>query len=177
MNRPNDLWRSIFPPLSLEKNKANFIHIQLQPPADFGLWCWHVKYFISRGGKEKKTEKLIFYKVESWLEIREMSCNKNKFCDECRGVSIVLTGAIKASGDGVQKGVLWGQEALHHRHLDPDVGWPTAGWKLHHPRCTAGGFQGVSAGAGGDFEGLVAGTHIYSHTSPSNAASRLGRLK
>lgn len=29
----------------------------------------------------------------------------------------ILTGAIKMVHDGVQKGVLWGEEALHHRHL------------------------------------------------------------
>ena len=87
-------------------------------------------------------------------------------------VSLVLTGAIEACRDGVQKGVLRGQEALHHRHLDPDVGWPTAGCRSHHPRGTAGGFQG----AGGDFEGdspvPAAGTHIYSHPSPSDASLR-----
>lgn len=94
-------------------------------------------------------------------------------------VSIVLTGAIEARSDGVQKGVLWGQEALHHRHLDPDVGRPTAGWRSHHPRGTTGGFQGLSAGAGGDFEGdspvPVVGTHIYStsgHPSQSDASPR-----
>lgn len=80
-------------------------------------------------------------------------------------VSIILTGAIEACRDGVQKGVLGGQEALHHRHLDPDVGRPTAGSRSHHPRIRAGGFQGLSAGAG-DFEGdrvvAAAGTHIYS---------------
>jgi len=66
--------------------------------------------------------------------------------------SIVLTSAIETRSDGVQKGVLWGQEALHHWHLDPDVGRPTAGWRSHHPRGTPGGFQGLSAGAG-DFGG------------------------
>lgn len=87
---------------------------------------------------------------------------------------VVLTGAIEACCDSVQKGVLGGQEALHHRHLDPDVEWPTAGWRLHHLRCTAGGFRGVSAGAGGDDGGdspvPAAGAHIYSHTSPSDTA-------
>lgn len=29
-----------------------------------------------------------------------------------------LTGAIKVVGDGVQEGVLWSEEPLHHRHLD-----------------------------------------------------------
>lgn len=29
----------------------------------------------------------------------------------------ILTGAIKVVGDGVQEGVLGGQEALHHRHV------------------------------------------------------------
>lgn len=29
----------------------------------------------------------------------------------------ILTGAIKMVHDGVQKGVLWSEEALHHRHL------------------------------------------------------------
>lgn len=29
----------------------------------------------------------------------------------------LLTGAIKVVGDGVQEGVLWGEEALHHGHL------------------------------------------------------------
>lgn len=94
-------------------------------------------------------------------------------------VSVVLTGAIKARSDGVQKGVLRGQEALHHRHLDPDVGQPTAGWRSHHPTGTAGGFLGLSAGAAGDFEGdspvPVAGTHIYSncgHPPPSDASPK-----
>ncbi len=94
-------------------------------------------------------------------------------------VSSVLTGAIEARSNGVQKGVLWGQEALHHRHLDPDVGRPTAGWRSHHPRGTTGGFQGLSAGAGGDFEGdnpvPAAGTHIDSksgHPSPSDASPK-----
>lgn len=93
-------------------------------------------------------------------------------------VSIVLTGAIEACRDGVQKGVLGGQEALHHWHLDPDVGRPTAGLRSHHPRIRAGGFQGLSAGAG-DFEAdsplLVVGTHIYSkssHHSPGDASPK-----
>lgn len=29
----------------------------------------------------------------------------------------ILTGAIKMVHNGVQKGVLWREEALHHRHL------------------------------------------------------------
>lgn len=33
-----------------------------------------------------------------------------------RGISAVLTGAIEVLGDGVQEGVLWGQEPLHYRH-------------------------------------------------------------
>lgn len=48
---------------------------------------------------------------------------------EVKGISgykvfrkVRLTCAIKACCDGVQKGVLWGQEALHHRHFYPDVG-------------------------------------------------------
>lgn len=48
---------------------------------------------------------------------------------EVKGISgykvfrkVRLTCAIKACRDGVQKGVLWGQEALHHRHFYPDVG-------------------------------------------------------
>lgn len=48
-----------------------------------------------------------------------------KFCQQYqrkKTASSVLTGAIKACCDSVQKGILWGQEALHHRHLDPDVG-------------------------------------------------------
>lgn len=51
------------------------------------------------------------------------------FSVEVKGISgykvfrkVTLTGAIKACRDGVQKGVLWGQEALHHRHFYPDVG-------------------------------------------------------
>lgn len=81
-----------------------------------------------------------------------------------QSVSIVLTGAIEARRDGVQKGVLRGQEALHHWHLDPDVGRPTAGCRSHHPRNKAGG----AAGAGhfeGDSPALVAGMHIYSKIS------------
>lgn len=54
-----------------------------------------------------------------------------------QNVSIVLTSAVETSGDGVQEGVLRGQEALHHRHVDPDVGQPTAGWTSHHPRSEA----------------------------------------
>lgn len=147
---------------------------------------WHVKFFFfSRSSREntknaatRKTPFFFFFKVESWQEMRgDWKVPKI----HAQRASIALTGAIKACCDGVQKGVLWGQEALHHRHLDPGVGWPTAGWRLHHPRGTAGGFQGVSAGAGGDFEGdspvPVAGTHIYSHPSPSDAACGLGRLK
>lgn len=93
-----------------------------------------------------------------------------------QSVCIVLTGAIKACSNGVQKGVLWGQEALHHWHLDPDVGQPTAGWRSHHSKGTAGGFQGLSTGAGGDFDGdspvPFTGTHIYSHPSPSDASPK-----
>lgn len=109
-----------------------------------------------------------------------MSCNNNRLYEN------VHTGAIEACCDGVQKGVLRGQEALHHRHLDPDVGRPTAGWRSHHPRGTAGGFQGLSAGAGGHFDGdspvPVTGTHIYSQPSPSDAFPKdnsavWGRLK
>lgn len=33
-----------------------------------------------------------------------------------RGISAVLTGAVEVLGDGVQEGVLWGQEPLHYRH-------------------------------------------------------------
>lgn len=55
---------------------------------------------------------------------------------------VLLTSAIKACCDGVQKGVLRGQEALHHRHCHPGMGSPTAGWRSHHPRGTVGGFYG-----------------------------------
>lgn len=78
---------------------------------------------------------------------------------------LVLTGAIEACGNGVQEGVLWGQEALHDGHLDPEVGQLKAGCFSHHLRSTAGSFQGVSAGVG-DFRGdrLVQSRelHIYS---------------
>lgn len=40
---------------------------------------------------------------------------------------VLLTGAVEARCDGVQEGVLRGQEALHHRHFHPGAGSPTAG--------------------------------------------------
>lgn len=33
--------------------------------------------------------------------------------------AVLLTGAIEASGDGVQEGVLRGQQPSHHRHPAP----------------------------------------------------------
>lgn len=184
----NDLWRSIF--CFCLTVKQNFTHIKLYPPADLRFWyrapmsdMWN-SFFFPRSGRENTkhaaTRKTLFFFWSGELTENEGRLKSTKKSHAQRA-SIVLTGAIKACCDGVQKGVLWGQEALHHRHLDPGVGWPTAGWRLHHPRGTAGGFQGVSAGAGGDFEGdspvPVAGTHIYSHPSPSDAACSLGRLK
>lgn len=81
-----------------------------------------------------------------------------------RSFWVALTGAVEARGDGVQEGVLWGQEALHHGHLGPDAGRPTAGWRSHHPGGAAGGFQGLWAGAGETLRVAVQcrpGTHIY----------------
>ena len=52
----------------------------------------------------------------------------------------VLTGAVEARGDGVQEGVLGGQEPLHHRHDDdPGEGGPLSTHCSHHHR----GAQGV----------------------------------
>lgn len=47
-----------------------------------------------------------------------------------------LTGAIKVVGDGVQEGVLWSQEPLHHRHLEQleksDADSQKVSAQLHH---------------------------------------------
>ncbi|KAI3356648.1 hypothetical protein L3Q82_017240, partial [Scortum barcoo] len=44
---------------------------------------------------------------------------ENRGVAEQRGSRLLLTGAIEAGGDGVQEGVLRGQQPSHHRHPAP----------------------------------------------------------
>lgn len=74
-----------------------------------------------------------------------------------RACALELTGAIEARCDGVQEGVLGGQEALHHRHGDP---WCAVGLQRAEGHTTISG----AVGKCGQWRRLApaAGEHIYS---------------
>lgn len=88
--------------------------------------------------------------------------------------TIILTGAIEACSNGVQKSVLGGQEALHHWHSDPNVGRPTAGLKSPHPGVGAGVYQGVPTGGRRTVWGWQSG-HGDTHLQPSFSEHRLSQ--
>lgn len=54
--------------------------------------------------------------MDGWMDGRLKRSFKTNICKDSV-LWKILTGAIEMVHDGVQKGVLWREEALHHRHL------------------------------------------------------------